>query len=271
MEKLMNNFKVTIVLLVTLLLFACNKNNVKQADPNYMQQINAANQSQMAKAQMVSSLAEACKVNVDDASWCAALVTQTIAGGNGMANAPVPKYTPKPTKGDIILSKSLDLLGKALPVYGNVVISKDNNETNARIAESNNQMMTDIITSGFNGMTTLGSQENIAVGGDYIIGDGNGDGDRYGDGNIVGDGNVSTGDGSIVGDSNIVGDENVTGDANLFADGDSNVIGDDNTNTNGSDNAIDNEVGNDLFNSGGENGDDDDNSVDNNEGDGGGV
>lgn len=265
----MKYFKLVTVSFIMLTLVACNKGNVKQADPNYMQQINSYNQAQMAKAQMVESLSAGCQKDQEDAAWCTALITQTIMGSGSVDKNSTPKYTPKPTKGDILLSKSLDIVGKALPIFGNVVISKDNNETNARIAESRNQMMTDIVTSGFNGLTTLGSQENIAVGGDYIIGDGNGDGDRYGDGNIVGDGNVSTGDGSLVGDSNILGDDNVTGDGNLFANGDGNVIGDENTNTTGDDNivgdsntstdgnenAVDNDVEGDLFTGGDSNGD----------------
>lgn len=255
----MKRFKLLFVLLLTLTLMACNKSNVRQADPNYMQQLNAYNQQQMAQAQMVQSLSQGCQANEEDASWCTALVSQTLMGGGGSMNRNnTPKYTPTPTKGDILLSKSLDIVGRALPIFGNYAISKDNNDTNVRIAESRNQMMTDIVTSGFNGMTTLGAQENIAVGGDYIIGNENGDGDRYGDGNIVGDGNTSTGDGSMVGDGNIVGDENVTGDSNVFTTGDSNVNGDENTNTTGDENGVDNDVDGDQFNGGDDNGDDDD-------------
>jgi hypothetical protein len=265
-----NVLKIMTLIIPTILIVGCKSENVKPADANYMQQLNTINQSNLAKAQIVSSLAKACEKNEEDSSWCVALVAQSVMNnGNGQNNAQVPSYKPTPSKSDIFLSKSMDLIGKALPLYGSYAISKNNNEANVAIEQSRNDMLTGIVTSGFSNMTALGSQETISVGGDYIIGNENGDGDRYGDGNIIGDGNVSTGDGSLVGDSNILGNDNVTGNDNLFANGDGNVIGDENTNTTGNDNivgdantstdgnenAVNNDVEGDLFTGGSDNGD----------------
>jgi hypothetical protein len=114
-------------------------------------------------------------------------------------------------------------------------------------------MMSDIITSGYNNMATIGSRETTSIGGNVTIGDGNGDGDRYGDGNLLGDNNT-VGDGNVRGNDNILageraifGDGNTQGNGNLFSDGRDNIVGDENTDVTGSDNLLDNYIGDDLL------------------------
>lgn len=245
--------KVIILIILPFLFIGC-ANNKNMVDPNYAQAVNAYNQSALAKAQMVDSLVQGCKESGEDSAWCINSVTMQFGlSGNLNGQNNVPQYTPRPTKGDIILSKGLDIIGKALPIYGNLLISKDNNDTNARIAESNNNMMSDIITSGYNNMSAIGSQETMSVGGNYIVGDGNGDGDRYGDGNLlgdnntVGDGNVRGNDNIMAGEGSIFGDGNTQGDGNLFSDGIDNIIGDANRDINGNDNLLNNTIGDDLL------------------------
>ncbi len=248
----------TLYVLASLALISCGGNKkVPSANPNHMLTMQAYSNNALAKAKMVESLAQGCaKSSPEQAGWCTALIATQVLNSGGGKQDRVPSYVKKPTKGDILLSKGLNILGSALPFAANVIISKDSNKANVAVQESRNAMMNDIITSGFDSMTTLGSQPTTSVGGDYITGDNNGDGDRYGDGNVVGDGNVmgdGNGDGDRFGDGdNIVGD----GD-NIVGDGD-NVVGD----NNGDGNIFDNTIGDGLFTGDGNGDDNSDNSND---------
>lgn len=233
----MSYYKIIIAAVLLVFLTACANNQVRQVDPNYQAQLNLANSQTEANARVAEAAMYTCASDINP-GLCVAFVTSNTSGGsNAMANQVPQLPRREPSVAERFLFRTMDIAVAALPIAGQVIMNRDNTDARVQMNESNNTMLSDIVTSGFDNMGAIGSVPNYSAGGNITIGDGNvGDGNTgIGDGFMIGDGNTgrdritttsTLGDGSVFGDGNQYsgrdrseyGDENVIGDRNVGRD-----------------------------------------------------
>lgn len=238
--------KVIVLLLIFVLIVGCASNEAR-TDPNYVRQLESAQRMAEVQSAMAQEAFQACQHD-SNPGLCASSVSERFSmaentgGGQQQGNpfAPAPPQQQR-SYGQEVGLRVLDGMFGALPMVGQWAINRDNTRANVAISESNDQMMGDVMTTGFSELGETGRQPSYQAGQNLTIGDGNiGDGnDTIGDGN-VGDDNVGVGDGSMIGDGNVgrdsYGDGSLIGDENRR-----NLIGDENVgNDDESDNSSDN-------------------------------
>lgn len=189
----MKTIAIVSAIALTLLTVGCTEEPTK-VNSNYQAAIDGAAKLNQAKSALATSLAQSCSTaSATEVAMCVAFVATQFGnnGGNGNIQIPAPPQEMPSFGRQIglhIIDGLFDVAKIGVPTFYQYKTAEANDQTQLGIAQSNNSMLSTIVTSGYNANTAIGARPSVQVGGNYTSGNGNIVGDNNTNGNNNGPG-----------------------------------------------------------------------------------
>lgn len=184
-----------------LLSTGCSESPTKGVNPNYQAAVTGAENLNNAKMTLATTLANSCATaGGQNVAMCVAFVATQFGNNSGAGGSQLPAVPAEvPSFGQQLamhfLDGALDVAKIGVPTIYSYKTARAADQTQLGIAQSNNNMLSTIVTSGYNATSTISARPTVQVGGNYTSGNGNtvGDNNTNGNDNGAGDRYMSNG------------------------------------------------------------------------------
>jgi hypothetical protein len=193
-ELNMKTIAIVSAITFALLSVGCTENPTKGVNSNYQAALNGVEKMNQAKTALATTLAQSCATaSSQEVAMCVAFVATQFGngGGTGTTQIPAPPQEVPSFASQLalhVLDGVFDVAKIGVPTFYQYKTAQANDSTQLGIAQSNNNMLSTIVTSGYNASATIGSRPTVQVGGNYTSGNGNTVGDNNTNGNNNGQG-----------------------------------------------------------------------------------